>query len=78
MSSRIVTNQNTGVVCRSCDSPMQFEEENPRGYFLFKCGTCGSRVGLSGQRFDEVLLGLLPQGELRTHDRGKTRRSLPG
>ena len=60
-SSRIVTNQNTGVVCRGCDLPMSFEEENPRGYFLFICKTgCKTsenvpvRVGLFGVRLDAL------------------------
>jgi len=60
-SNRIVTNQNIGVVCRGCDFPMSFEEENPRGYFLFICKTgCKTsenvpvRVGLLGVRLDTL------------------------
>jgi hypothetical protein len=39
------------VICRGCDLPMEFEEENPEGYFLFKCLRCKTdgrevRVGL--------------------------------
>jgi len=27
---------------------MKYEGENPKGYFLFICTTCGNRVGILG------------------------------
>lgn len=38
------------VVCRNCDLPMQFEEENPFNYRLYKCAKCSNRVGLDVRR----------------------------
>jgi len=38
------------VICRSCDIVMKYEEENPKGYHLFKCFGCGSRVGIEVKR----------------------------
>jgi hydrogenase maturation factor HypF (carbamoyltransferase family) len=37
------------VVCRNCDFPMEYEGENPRRYHLFRCKTCGNRVGILGK-----------------------------
>lgn len=34
------------IICRNCDLQMDFEEENPRRYFLFKCKYCENRVGI--------------------------------
>ena len=51
----LIVNRELGVVCRGCDLPMEFEEENPKGYFLFKCTHCkvsdgrDVRVGLIAQ-----------------------------
>ncbi len=33
-------------ICRNCDIVMKYEDENPVGYLLFKCGSCNNRTGL--------------------------------
>ena len=37
------------ICCRNCDRIMEEEpgSPNPRGYFLFRCRTCNSLVGVA-------------------------------
>ena len=37
------------ICCRNCDRIMDEElgSPNPRGYYLFSCKTCNSRVGIA-------------------------------
>ncbi len=34
------------LVCRNCDLPMLYEGENPKNYLLYRCQSCGNRVGI--------------------------------
>jgi len=34
------------IICRNCDFPMEFEDENPKGYLLYCCPACSARVGI--------------------------------
>ena len=42
------------VVCRKCDLVMEFEGENPKGYLLFECRSCGNRMGINVVEIENV------------------------